>query len=198
MASHDAFPLARVHAAAGYPPTPLFVRSPRENIVIDSPRSETEASAPEAEKAPRYHADTEWFNENNLSFEDVVRARVCDACRGQFGTEKEERVPVFDPETGRPRIESRKTVVGTDPIKVIRDHCGSAKNYITRDMPTLEAVFRVILAGGNQPVTLQQVREELMEWCPGGGCQWLLLPVELLDRLVRNDRQYGLRRADEA
>ena len=40
---------------------------------------------------------------------------------------------------------------------------------------------------------LPHVREQLAEWCPGGGCQWLLLPLETVERLVQNDSYYGLR-----
>lgn len=147
-----------------------------------------------AEEAPLYRIDTTWFGENNLSFDDIVRARVCDACRARFGQEVEERVTVFD-EKGRPHFETKKTVFGEDPMKVIHDHCRKAKNYITRDMPTLEAIFRVFLANDNQPMPLEHVREQLAEWCPGGGCQWLLLPIEIVDRLVKNDTYYGLRQA---
>ena len=63
-------------------------------------------------------------------------------------------------------------------------------------MPTLEAIFRIFLANGNQPMTLEQVREQLAEWCPGGGCQWLLLPQEMVERLVQNDSHYGLRQTE--
>jgi hypothetical protein len=63
-------------------------------------------------------------------------------------------------------------------------------------MPTLEAIFRIFLANANQPMTLEQVREQLAEWCPGGGCQWLLLPHDMLERLVLNDRHYGLRQTE--
>ncbi len=160
--------------------------------MIDTPQTAL-AGEDTAEEAPLYRIDTTWFGENNLSFDDIVRARVCDSCRGRFGQEVEERVPVFDKDTGRPRFEVRHTVYGEDPMKVIRDHCGKAKNYITRDMPTLEAIFRVFLANGNQSMPLEHVREQLAEWCPGGGCQWLLLPIETVDRLVKNDTYYGLR-----
>ena len=40
---------------------------------------------------------------------------------------------------------------------------------------------------------LGHVREQLAEWCPGGGCQWLLLPLEQLERLIQHDRYYGIR-----
>ena len=145
------------------------------------------------EEARYYHVDPSWFDENNLSFEDVVRARMCDACRVKIGQEVEERAPVFDKGTGRMKFEVKQTTYGSDPLKFIREHCGRAKNYIHRDMPTLEAIFRVYLANGNQPMPLEHVREQLAEWCPGGGCQWLLLPLETVERLVQNDSYYGLR-----
>ena len=164
--------------------------------MLDTSRSLIDSSTPgtePAEEAPFYHIDPSWFDENNLSFEDVVRARMCDACRVKIGQEVEERAPVFDKGTGRMKFEVRQTTYGSDPLKVIREHCGRAKNYIHRDMPTLEAIFRVYLANGNQPMPLEHVREQLAEWCPGGGCQWLLLPLDTVERLVQNDSYYGLR-----
>lgn len=163
--------------------------------MIESSRSLADSGGPSesADDAPYYHIDPTWFDENNLSFDDVVRARMCDTCRAKIGQEVDERAPVFDKATGRMRFEVTRTTYGSDPLKVIRDHCGRAKNYIHRDMPTLEALFRIFLANSNQPMTLDQAREQLAEWCPGGGCQWLLLPHELVERLVQNDRHYGLR-----
>jgi hypothetical protein len=163
--------------------------------VIDTSRGLVDASGADGspEDARYYHADPSWFDENSLSFDDVVRARMCDACRAKVGQEHEERVPVFDKSTGRMRFEVHNSIYGSEPLKVIREHCGRAKNYIHRDMPTLEAIFRIFLANANTAMTLEQVREQLAEWCPGGGCQWLLLPSEMVERLVQNDRHYGLR-----
>jgi hypothetical protein len=162
--------------------------------MIDTQPTETsDEETPVETPARHYHIDVSWFDENNLSFPDVVRGRMCDACRAKMGTEVDERIPVFDKATGKMQFENRQSTFGSDPIRVIREHCGRSKAYITRDMPTLEAVFRTLLANGNDPMTLEEVREHLTEWCPGGGCQWLLLPVETLDRLVDNDAHYGLR-----
>ncbi len=166
--------------------------------MIDTPRTaeETAGDAERASAAPYYHIDPSWFEENALSFEDIVRARMCDACRAKVGTEVEERAPVFEKPSGRMKFSVQRTTYGSDPMKVIREHCGRAKSYINRDMPTLEAVFRIYLANGNQPLRLEDVRDQLAEWCPGGGCQWLLLPLETVDRLVQNDTYYGLRQAE--
>ncbi len=165
--------------------------------VIDASRTAgelaEEADDSEGQSASYYHIDVTWFAENGLSFEDVVRARMCDSCQAKVGTEVEDRVPAFEKGSGRMKFDVQRATYGSDPMKVIREHCGRAKNYVHRDMPTLEAIFRIFLANGNQPMRLTDVRDQLAEWCPGGGCQWLLLPIELVDRLVQNDRYYGLR-----
>lgn len=139
--------------------------------------------------------DTSWFEENGFAFDDFVQARMCESCRERLDEEVEERYTVLDKKSGRASFEIRRTKYGADPIRVIRDCCSKKRHYITPDMPTLEAVFRVFLANGNQALTLGQVREQLAEWCPGGGCQWLLLPVDQLERLVQHDRYYGIRPA---
>jgi hypothetical protein len=168
--------------------------------VIDTTRSLADTGGPNetGDSGRFYHADPSWFEENNLSFEDVVRARMCDTCRAKIGQDVEERVPVFDKATGRMRFEVHQSTYGSDPLKCIREHCGRAKNYIHRDMPTLEAIFRIYLANANTPMTLDQVREQLAEWCPGGGCQWLLLPSDMVERLVQHDAHYGLRQTEPA
>jgi hypothetical protein len=147
------------------------------------------------ESSAQYSVDVSWFEENTYSFDDFVQSRMCESCQGRLDEEIEERFTVLDKKTGRASFEIRRTKYGSNPVRVIHDCCSKKRHYITPDMPTLEAVFRVFLANSNQPLTLGQVREQLAEWCPGGGCQWLLLPVEQLERLVLHDRYYGIRAA---
>jgi hypothetical protein len=145
----------------------------------------------------RYHIDTTWFDENNLSFVDIVQARVCESCRERLGEEVEDRQPVFDRQAGRMTFEVKRAPYGANPVRVIRDCCSRKKNYIVPDMATLEAIFRIFLANGNQPMPLGHVREQLQEWCPGGGCQWLLLSDEQMMRILSRDTYYGLRPHEE-
>jgi hypothetical protein len=147
----------------------------------------------ESEPAARYYIDTTWFDENALSFLDIVRSRMCESCRERLGEETEERQPVFDRQAGRMSFEVRQVAYGANPLKVIRECCSRKKNYIQQDMSTLEAVFRIFLANGNQPMPLEHVREQLQEWCPGGGCQWILLTDEQLERVLSRDAYYGIR-----
>ncbi len=154
--------------------------------------------APVVAESARFFIDKTWFDENDLAFDDLLIERVCEACRVRLDEEAEERFTHFDKKSGRMSFEMRKVRYGHNPIKVIREDCAKKKGYITPDMPTLEAIFRIYLANGNQPMPLEHVREQLAEWCPGGGCQWLMLPIETLERLVQNDAYYGLRRHDAA
>ena len=148
----------------------------------------------ETEEAPRYFIDTSWFDENSLSFGDIVQARMCESCRARLDEEIEDRQPVFDRKAGRMRFEVKRVPYGSNPMKVIRECCSRKKNFILPDMATLEAIFRIYLANGNQPMPLGHVREQLQEWCPGGGCQWLLLTDEQMERVIASDTYYGLRR----
>jgi hypothetical protein len=152
-----------------------------------------EELATSTEEGTKYFIDRSWFDSQQLSFDDIVVERMCDTCRGRLGEMVEERYTVFDKKTGRMSFDVRKVPYGSNPIKVIRDCCGKKKGFITPDMPTLEAIFRIYLANGNQPMPLAHVREQLAEWCPGGGCQWLMLPLETLERIVAHDHYYGLK-----
>ncbi len=147
----------------------------------------------ESENSTRYHIDTTWFDNSSLSFVDIVQARMCESCRERLGEEVEDRQPVFDRTTGKMTFEVRRVAYGSNPIRVIRDCCSRKKNFIIPDMATLEAIFRIFLANGNQPMPVSHVREQLQEWCPGGGCQWLLLTNEQMERLLSRDAYYGLR-----
>ncbi|MBV9601049.1 MAG: hypothetical protein JOZ87_29905, partial [Chloroflexi bacterium] len=65
--------------------------------MIDASHTLADSSGPDErpQTSAYYHVDPSWFEENNLSFEDVVRARMCDTCRSRIGQDVEERVPVF-------------------------------------------------------------------------------------------------------
>lgn len=142
----------------------------------------------------RYFIDSDWYDQQGVSFNDVLQDRMCPQCQRRLGEEVEERYPVLDRRTRRVTYELRQVQYGSRPIVVIRDCCARKSGFITPDMLVLEVVFRILLANGNQPMPLEHIRDQLREWCPTGRCQWLLLPPEALRRIVENDRFYGLRR----
>jgi hypothetical protein len=156
---------------------------------------EDAALAEEERPATSYYIDQGWYDEAGLSFQDVIHARMCATCRERAaaGEEEEQRHTVYDPKTRRASFEVRRVPFASNPIKRIREDCSAKKGYIAPDMSTLEAVFRVYLLNGNQPMPLSHVREQLVDWCPDGQCRWLLLSDDQLERIVAHDRFYGIR-----
>jgi hypothetical protein len=149
---------------------------------------------PEAQSDERYLIDIDWYDQHNLSFNDVAQARMCPQCQARLGEEAEEKYPVADKKTRRVTYEIRRVKYGSRPLAIIRDCCSRRSGFINPDMPVLEAVFRIMLANANQPMPLEHVRDQLREWCPTGRCQWLLVPMDMLRRVVERDHHYGLQR----
>ena len=147
----------------------------------------------ETEDADRYYIDPNWYEEHDLSFNDVIQGRFCPQCQERIGEEAEERYPIADRRTGRVTYEMRSAKYGSRPVAVVKECCSRKSGFIIPDMSVLEAVFRIMLANANQPMPLAHVKEQLKEWCPTGRCQWLVMPLDVLRQVVRGDRHYGLR-----
>jgi hypothetical protein len=140
----------------------------------------------------KYFIDTGSFERRGKSFRAIAQARFCPACRAKIGSETQERVTSIDPKTGRVTFEMKAVEFGSNPFAVIRSDCSRQRGYITEETPLMEAVFRVLLANANQPMDVDQIREELEQ---------LVSPVavghgfatDILERLIATDNFYGIR-----
>jgi hypothetical protein len=121
---------------------------------------------------------------------------MCAQCLARLDEEEEERYPVADRRTGRVSYEVRRVKYGSRPLTVIARCCSRKSGFIAPEMPVLEAVFRILLANANQAMPLHHIREQLREWCPDGGCQWLRMPDDMFQLVIERDRLYGLKRYD--
>ena len=70
----------------------------------------------------------------------------------------------------------------------IRECCANQPDFISARQPLMESVFRIFLAGGNQPLSLEQLGQQLSER-RGGGYH---VAEAALSRLLQTDRYYGL------
>ncbi len=74
-------------------------------------------------------------------------------------------------------------------IKRIADHCNGTSDYLLPDTPLKEAVFRVMLAGGNKTVTPEQVSRILAE-------RWAMTPyprdvsARVIQKLMDSSESY--------
>jgi hypothetical protein len=146
------------------------------------------------EQNPRYYIDEKWFTAHNKSFRAVAQTRMCPSCRKKLGTEVQERVPTVDAR-GRVVYEMRSVPFASNPLSEIRKHCSKESGYLTSETPILEALFRVFLANGNQPIDLDAIREQLTEYTSSSERPRAYNP-ELLLKMLSSDNTYGLRQFD--
>jgi len=98
----------------------------------------------ETEKAHRYVIDLDTADGDNRSLAATIAWRKCYACR---------------------QGDTDESVLASDPrehLAQIAKQCSDTPDYLLQDTPIKEAIFRVILAGGNEPATAEKVSGDLM------------------------------------
>ena len=123
----------------------------------------------------RWFIGLDWFQQNNRSFSALVSSYLCPKCAKQLSAEGKENPP-------------------DALLATIRDCCSHVPDFITDRLPILESVFRLFLANGNQPLELEELGNQLSELRGGDISR---ASPEILLRLLKNDRYYGLQEATE-
>ena len=120
---------------------------------------------------PRWFIDLDWFQQNNRSISALAQDYLCAKCRKQLRAEEKE-------------------LTEAEFLSTIKDCCSHAPEFITGQSPILESIFRFFLANGNQPLTLEELGNQLSEQRGGDTSR---TSEEILFRLLESDQYYGLR-----
>jgi len=131
---------------------------------------DTEDISPDQVRAS-WFIDLDWYQQNNRSFSALSQRCLCPKCHQRLKAEERE-VPV------------------DKLLAAIKDCCSKEPGFITGELPILESIFRLFLANGNQPLDLEELGKQLSERRGGGSYH---TSVEVLSRLLKSDRYYGLR-----
>ncbi len=121
----------------------------------------------------RWFIDSGWYSERGRSISALLRGCLCDDCRKKLSKE--------DSPTSE-----------TEFISRIRECCHQSAGFITGQMPVMESLFRLFIAGGNEPMTVEEMGRQLSERRGGDLSR---TSEEVLLRLLKNDRYYGFRPA---
>lgn len=130
---------------------------------------------PEVEEDPLYQIDPGWYRQMGRDLDTVVRERRCYLCRRQL-----EEVPLG-------------TVTLEEHTRAVLECCARREGYITPETPVLEAVFRVLLAAENRPISLTRIYQALHDWW-GGYQTPRVVDLRALRRMLERDSAYGIRR----
>ena len=132
-----------------------------------------EREATDARFKSQWFIDLDWYQQNQRSFTTATRCSLCPDCLR--------------------RLEAKDGEISADELlSAINSCCSTVPEYITPRLALMESVFRIILANGNRPLSLEELGRQLNERRGGGAYH---ASEEMLSRLLESDCYYGLCRA---
>ncbi len=102
-----------------------------------------------------YHVDYAWWEKSGRDLQVYLRSHLCPEHQKAFADAGEMvMVDHVDPETAQVT-----QLAGIQHILI--SHCAAQPGYITPQTSLVNAIFRVFLANGNQPLTVEELSERL-------------------------------------
>ena len=148
-------------------------------------RTESEESE-ESQEEVWYVIDPELYAERGIDLAHALRLRRCADC-AESG---------FPPK-GTAKRRSRKSVSDSElswevEMQSIGACCSTKAGYLTAETSLMEAVFRLLIQSGNQPLSVEQLYEGIKEsWA---GLEYLRnTSVSSLRRMLERQYSYGIK-----
>jgi hypothetical protein len=109
----------------------------------------------------KFHIDYAWWDRESRALHVYLQSHLCPEHQAALASyEGEDLVDSVDPETGEvQRVDSLQYA--------LRNHCVRQPEFLTAHTSLVDAVFRVFLANGNQPLTPEELAERINR--PGQG-----------------------------
>jgi len=112
----------------------------------------------------------DWFQQNNRSISALIESHLCSKCAKQLD-------------------DKGKDISPESLISNIQNCCSHSPDFINNKLPIFECIFRLYLSNGNNPLTVEELVEQLSQ--SRGGDTYRSSPETLL-RILKSDRYYGL------
>jgi len=102
-----------------------------------------------------FHIDFEWWKQNDRNWRVELRDLLCPEHRQPFSDlPGEQMIDWIDPQTAE--------VHRMDGLQhILIDHCARQDGFVTEHTALVDAVFRLLLAGGNAPLTAEALGQRL-------------------------------------
>jgi hypothetical protein len=115
--------------------------------------------------------DLKWLETNRRNFSTLAKDTLCAKCRKKLKADTAELKPA-------------------EILKAVQSCCSKADDFISPGLPYQTSIFRVFLANGNKPITLEALGAELNKRC---GTDAHRTSAAFLARILQNDDYYGIR-----
>ena len=101
----------------------------------------------------RFHIDFDWWERHGREYRVYLRSHLCEEHQTEFGPDEDGGDRLLDwvhPRTAQ--------VMRLDRIQyTLRNHCAGEPEFLTKHTSMVDAVFRVFIANGNQPLTVLEL-----------------------------------------
>lgn len=102
----------------------------------------------------KFHIDFDWWERESREFRVYLTSHLCPEHQAALAEHAGEVIDVVDPETAEVRRE--------DGIQhTLRTHCAQLPEFITAHTSLVDAVFRVFIANGNQPLSPEELADRI-------------------------------------
>ncbi|NIN70065.1 MAG: hypothetical protein GTO63_36365 [Anaerolineae bacterium] len=103
----------------------------------------------------KFHIDYDWWADQGRDARILIWEQLCAECRARFGSHEEtDDIDWVDPSTG--------AVTVVDGLRYcLRECCSQRDDYITRTTPLPAAIFRVLIANGNTPLSAVELQKRI-------------------------------------
>lgn len=103
----------------------------------------------------RFHIDFNWWGQNDRDWRVYLRNFLCPQHQEAFANvDIFDQVDWVDPETAEvQRVDGLQNILIT--------HCAKQHTFITQQNTLVDSVFRIFLANGNTPLSVEELAEEL-------------------------------------
>ncbi|MFC1909491.1 hypothetical protein ACFLXD_06575 [Chloroflexota bacterium] len=122
----------------------------------------------------RWFIDVDWYQQNNRSLLVLAQNYLCPKCAKQL-SDKGKEIPL------------------DNLLTTIKNCCSQTPGYINSQLPIMESIFRLFLANGNQPLSIEELGSQVSEW---RGSDNYRTSAEIISHLIKRDDYYGLAEAE--
>ncbi len=164
-------------------------------MTMDTPSTVVDAAVDYAAiLTQRYHIEPIWYERAGISWDYVVKQRIPTDALAARESAGEARRSVRSEAGKGVRFARQAKATGDDPVALIQELAPDSTTYRDPGLPVKEILFRILLAGGNAPMTVQALYDEVMVWVRGGDGR--VITPEVLQRTLTADQDYGFMPVD--
>ena len=103
----------------------------------------------------KFRVDYDWWSDRGRDVRELIREQLCPECRAKFESYSDTQdIDWVDPATGE--------VTAVDGLRYcLRECCSRREDYLSLGTPLAAAVFRVLIADADTPMSVTEIHERI-------------------------------------